>query len=299
MSFQSQYSFIAPGSFLTHSAPGYRITKYIDPSRFTYADLEKYIENLEAMKLHALTSDLPIPEVDDRYRVKVYIYCPPCACQVAAALDICCYRDKEDFVDFYVRIDHRLMTTCSASVSRIEGLISVIEHLKEKEKILQSFYNSEVPKLKAIDREWLERRIDDYAEEDSLEMLSPEKQLARIAKLHKEEDSCAAIILLGEADYCIPLMGSPPFPPSESGRLKETRLFRAQQECRAQQEYDQPANRWSWKIDYMGTYSPRPPLPPRRPPPVKPDDNTNMQAMESAQHSTKRPRSSISDEAGC
>ncbi len=102
MSFQREYSFIAPGSFLTQSAPGYRITKHIEPSRFNWGHL----------------------------RDNVYIYCPPCACQVATALDICQYRDSKDKVEFIIRIDPQQITSCSMSASRIEGLISVIEQLK-------------------------------------------------------------------------------------------------------------------------------------------------------------------------
>ena len=289
MSFQNIYSIIAPGTVRTHSAPGYRITKHIDPQNFTYVDLEKYVENLDALKVDAITEGKPAPEVDDRHRVRVYIYCPPCACQVATAFDICKYSDKKDFVEFYIRIDHRQRTSCSASVSRIEGLISVIDHLKKKEKNYhQSHRDFEMDRLKAIDREWLERQVYHYTEEDRLATLSPANQLARIAELHKDEQPCAAIILLGEADYCIPLMGALPFRPFEPGGLpRETQLFRSWQKP------DPLLKRFCWERDYMGTYSSKAPLPPRRPVPA---DSDTTQRLESAQRILKRPRSSTSEE---
>lgn len=289
MSFQNIYSIIAPGTVRTHSAPGYRITKLIDPQKFSYVDLDKYVENLDALKVDAIREGKPAPEVATHHRVRVYIYCPPCACQIATAFDICEYSDKKDFVEFCIRIDHRQRTSCSASVSRIEGLISVIDHLKEKEKNYhQSHRDFEMDRLKAIDREWLERQIYHYTEEDRLAMLSPANQLARIAELHKGERPCAAIILLGEVDYCIPLMGALPFRPFEPGGLpRETQLFRSWQ------KYDRLLKGWCWERDYMGTYSSKAPLPPRRPVPA---DSDTTQTLESAQRISKRPRSSTSEE---
>lgn len=291
MSFLGGDSFIAPGSVQTRSAPGYRITKYIDPSNFTYVDLEKYVENQNAMRAHAIANDEIAPETHDRYHVKVYIYCPPCACQIATALDICLYRDKKDFVDFCIRIEHRLKTCCSVSSSKIEGLIPVIDYITRLD-IGGALSNRKVERLKAIDREWLERKIHDYTEADHFETVSPKTQLSRIAKLHKNESesSTAAIIMLGEADYSIPLIGAPPFLPFESGRLpRENQIFRNWQ------EYLYAPKERFWKRKSIGTYSAKDPLPPTRPAPV---DSSTARTLERAQHGSKRPRSSDSDEEG-
>ena len=285
MSFQEQYDFVAPGSVRTRSAPGYRITKYIDPKKFTYADLESYYENQNALKANAVAMGETVPDDDGRYHVRVYIYCPPCACQIATALGICVYRHKKDLVDFVIRIDHRLKTCCSASFSRFEGLVSVIDYIKEREKI-EKLFDWEVAKLEAIDREWVERRVSDYTEEHHLATLSSASQLARIAGFHKGEKSCAAIVMLGEADYSIPLMGAPPFPPLESGPLpRETHIFRNEVNI----------NRWQWDRVFLGTYTPRNPLPPKPPAPRSLD---TAKTSESAQRGSKRPRSSTSDAEG-
>ena len=290
MAFEWKHSFIAPASFQTLSAPGYRITKYINPSEFTSADLERYVENLNARKSYAITHNEPEPEDDGRYRIKVYIYCAPCACQVATALDICWHSDKKAFMDFCIRIDHRQKTSCSLSASKIEGLISVVDHLKEEEtKGGWALSDMRAKHMKSIDREWLEQQIYDYTEEDRLATPSPANQLFRIAKFHGEEHSCAAIVLLGEADYCVPLMEAPPFRPFESGRLpRETQLFRYSQKYST-------SNKWCWERNYMGTYSPRAPLSPRRPAPAGSD---TTETLESAQRGSKRPRSAIEDQEG-
>ena len=286
MSFVGGNSFIAPGSVQTRSAPGYRITKYIHPSNFTYVDLEKYVENQNAMRAHAIANDEVAPEDHDRYHVRVYIYCPPCACQIATALDICLYRDKKDFVEFYIRIEHRLKTCCSASSSRIEGLVSVVDYITRTE-IGSSQLDTTVEKLKVIDREWLERQIYDYTEADRFETLSPADQLTRIARTHRfsPNPSVAAIIMLGEVDYNVPLMVAPPFRPFESGRLpRENQLFR-----------NWLGFQCSWEREFLGTYSAKYPLPPKRPAPV---DSSTAQTLERAQRGSKRPRSSASDEEG-
>ena len=286
MSFMNQHSFIAPGSVRTKTSPGYRIARHIDPSRFTHTNLERYIENQDIMKARAIEHDESEPEENDRYRLKVYIYCPPCACQIATALDICVYRNNRSFVDFYIRIDHRLITGCSASVSRVEGTVSVIQYLKQME-ITNYLVNREVDRLKSIDREWLERQAYEYTEEDRSETVLQANQLARIAGLHRSQDACAAIILLGEADYCIPLMGIPPFRPFEPGGLPgETQLFKYWQ------DKDYVRQKWSWEREYMGTYSSKTPLPPKKPASVQSD---TMPMTGTVQHGSKRPRSSTSE----
>lgn len=288
MSFQQKYSCVAPGSARTRSAPGYRIAKYVDPGLFTYADLGTYFENQNALRANAVARGEGVPDDGGLYHVTAYIYCPPCACQIATALDICRYRDKKDLVDFVIRIDHRLETCCSASFSRVEGLVSVIDYIKEKEKS-DTLLNWEVEVLEAIDREWVEQQVGDYTEEDHLASLPPTSQLARIASFHKKELSCAAIVILGEADYSIPMMGAPYFHLLEPGTLpRETSIFR-NVPVRSQ------SDEWYWVREYMGTYTSRNPLPPKKPAPI--GLNTD-QTPESIQHGSKRPRSSTPDAEG-
>ena len=288
MSFQHQYSCVAPGSIRTRSAPGYRIAKYINPSRFTYVDLETYYGNQNTLKANAATRGEDMPDDDGRYHVRVYIYCPPCACQIATALNVCENRDKRDIVDFVIRIDHRLKTCCSASFSRVEGLVSVIDYIKEREKSA-TLEDWELERLKAIDREWVEQQIVDYTDEDYLAALPPSRDLGRIAGFHEREELCAAVVMVGEADYMIPLIGVPPLPQLESGPLaRENYIFRNEQK-RSQ------SGVWYWDRQFIGTYTSSNPLPPKRPAPIASD---TAQMSESTPRGSKRPRSSTSDAEG-
>ena len=289
--FLEKYSFIAEGSIRTHSAPGYRITKYVDPSEFTHINIKNYLLDQQFRKTHAIAKEKGVTEDNINLHVWVYIYCPPCVCQIATALDICRYNHQKAFVNFCIRVDHRLKTTCSASSSRIEGVISILNHLKETEKD-KSLQNYPVEDLKVFDREWLEQQVWDYTEDNDSTRVSPANQLARIAGFHSRDDpflSCAAIVFLGEADYIIPLMGVPPFRPFEPGRQpRETQLFRSWQEYMGSDE-------WSWQRQFLGTYSPKFPLPTKRPAPV---DSEETHAMEYAERSPKRSKNSTSDQEG-
>ena len=79
---------------------------------------------------------------------------------------------------------------------------------------------------------------------------------------HTNEDLCAAIIIIEEADYCIPLMGSAPFPPFKPRRMsQETQLYRSNQDYR-------PLGNWHWQRHYMGSYTPKEPPTKKRPAPM-------------------------------
>ena len=226
MSFSDKHSFIPSRTWYTGSSPGYWIAKDVEPQRFTTIDLEKCAETHRALQEIAQMDDLP---TKDQFLVKLYIYCPPCACQVATALGICVSVNRSRHLDIRIRVDYRQSTGCSISSSRIDGLVLLIDYIKSEETKL---YVSEQDnkKLEAIDRQWLEQIVYDYEEEVQITTPSPATQLSHVFRPHKNEELCAAIIILGEADYCIPLVESPPFPPFKPGRTpQETQLYRLTQ----------------------------------------------------------------------
>ena len=195
-----------------------------------------------------MSQELTLP-ADDQFSVKVYVYCPPCACQVATAFDICFYLNKSRYLDACLRVNEHQPTCSSSSSSRIEGLASLVDHAKVEESTANGDSGYINQKLSAFDRQWHEQIIDDYEEEVQITPLSPSDQLARIVRSHERENLCAAIIVLGEADYSVPLISSPPFPPFKPGRSpEETRLYRFYQTHSF-------ALSWHWRRQYMGTYT--------------------------------------------
>ena len=286
MSFTDKHCFIPSRTSYTGSSPGYWIAEHIKPQNFTFIDLEKFVENHVALQAHAIAElrDLPI---ENQFSVKLYVYCPPCACQVATALNICQSVNKSRHLDIRIRVDYRQSTSCSMSSSRIDGLVSLIDYIKTEESKSQISENAD-KRLKAIDRQWLEQIVYDYEEEVQMTTQSPANQLCHIVRPHQDESLCAAIIILGEADYCIPLMEAPPFPPSKPGRTpQETQLYRMFQ------TFDSTALKphWSWRRHYMGTYSRKEPLKKKRPAPVMLDTGTEGHESEprSKRSSTSQP----------
>ena len=251
--------FVPPGAYQIGSSPGHWIAKDIDPQKFTSIDLEKLAETHRTLQVHAIDEGETALPIESQFSVKLYIYCPPCACQIATALEICRSAGKSLYLDIRIRVDYRQPTSCSLSSSRIDGLASLIDYIKRQESS-SDLSEYEKADLKAVDRQWLEQTIYDYEEEVQITTPSPANRLSHIVRPHKGEDSCAAIVILGEADYCIPLMGAPPFPPFKTGRMpQETQLYRSIQ------GYD---HKWHWKRHYMGTYSRRYPLTKKRPVPM-------------------------------
>ncbi len=124
MSLKHSYSdsFIAPGSLQTGSAPGYSLAKRIHAQEFFVVDLAAYTEAQEAQRVRYLRDSDELPDQFSPYVVHVYIHCPPCACQIATALDICVYHQKSPFVEHHIRIDHRRPSTAVHLCQILRGL---------------------------------------------------------------------------------------------------------------------------------------------------------------------------------
>ena len=279
-------SFLAKGSLQTGSAPGYRIAKRIDAQVWSTADLSAYTEAQDMQRVRYLMDgeEGELPYLFNSYVVHVYVHCPPCACQIATALDICVYHQKSPFVEFHIRIDHHRPASCCPSTSNIDGLISIVQYLKEAER--QDLGSRYAEMLKAFDREWLDHAIYHASEDEIVQRPSPEDQVSHIMGYYNSRKECqrtAAIVILGEADYCIRLMDASPFPPIESGRVpREDQIFMMYQ------RYIRPGE-WRWQREYVGNYSPKAPIVSSRPPTSSSKD---LEAEKSSAESRKRPRSS-------
>ena len=283
-------SFLARGSLQTGSAPGYRIAKRIDAQVFSTADLAAYTEAQDTQRLRYLQDgeEGELPDQFNSYVVHVYMYCPPCACQIATALDICVYHQKSPFVEFHIRIDHYRPTSCCPSISNIDGLISIVQYLKEEER--KELVGRWAETLKAFDREWLDHAIYYAGSDEIKQTASPEDQLNRIIGYHNEDQRTAAIVILGEADYSIRLMDAGPFPPIESGRVpREDQIFMMSQRYRYTTQYTTQRLEMRWHREYVGNYSPKAPIVSSQPPTSSSKD---LEADRSSAESRKRPRNS-------
>ncbi|KAL8854796.1 MAG: hypothetical protein Q9221_000302 [Calogaya cf. arnoldii] len=243
-------SFIPAMAQTTRSFPGRWIGKLIDPRQFTYMDFDRYEEYLHSMDSREINDGYEATSTG-RFSMQVYLYCAPCSCQVASALQVAQSLGQFPHLDACVRVDYRLQSSCSISSSGINGIQSVISYVKELENSV-SLSRPESARLEVIDRQWLEQVVHNYEDEPQRLSESPATKLSHIVSDHYQEQNCAALIILREADYCIPLVGAPPFPPLSKGKVpRETELYRMSQRGSNQKRH--------WERRYMGTYTAKPP----------------------------------------
>ncbi|KAL8791869.1 MAG: hypothetical protein Q9195_005531 [Heterodermia aff. obscurata] len=277
-----KYSYVTRGGIRAHTAPGYRIGENIEPEDFTHIDLGQYLQNHESLRARAAENGEYLPEEVIRYKVKIYVYCSPCACQIATALDICKHTGTSPLVTLHIRIDYRQATSCCAPSSGIDGISSVIDHLKDIERKDNDFFlSSRVP---LIDRCWLEQMEYCAGEPEEAPASSPESQMTRIVNYHSGAKDVAAVVILGEADYCVPLLGARPLPSFEMGsRFRENMMFMLEQ-TRSK------ALGRHWQRSYLGTYSSKSPIIGK---PSLPATVDKRQSDDEPEEKNKRPKTMI------
>ena len=111
--------------------------------------------------------------------------------------------------------------------------------------------------LKAFDREWLDHAIYHAGEDEIVQTPSPKDQLSHIIGHHDTDQHTAAIVVLGEADYCIRLVDAGAFPHIESGRVpREDQIFMMRQ----RDIYTTQRRECWWEREYEAITPQRPPL---------------------------------------
>ena len=255
----TKYCFAATGSRLTGSSPGNWIAQEINPQKFTNIDLEKNTGQYQTLLALAIENGESAPPESDIFAVKVYIYCAPCVCQIATAVNIGLKANEPRNLNVRIRVDFRLGTSCSMSSSRLDGLTSSIDYIKIQER--QSLM---VEVLKLFDRQWMEQSIfddddDDHEDKHQNHTTAPSlgSDFSHIVRVHSEDELTGPIVILGEADFCIPFMGAPPFPPFKPGRMpKETQIYQHMQKY---------TTNYRWCRQFLGTYTQQEPLEKKRP----------------------------------
>ena len=189
---------------------------------------------------------------------KVYIYCPPCICQVWTAFRICkgAKGPEEALLQFCVRIDDRLTATCCRASSNTAKLISITEQIRSIEmdgKHLYPFYQGK--NIKYIDRDWIDQRL--YDQEDELFQASAVGEARSLAFIFDQfpKKDVSAVIVLGERDHLVPMLQYPPFQKYEK-TLRENQFFQVKRQAAT-------TNEWSWSLKYLGSFTAKKTKPPQ------------------------------------
>lgn len=207
----------------------------------------------------SFTTDDELYRTDPKSYVKatvvvahIYIYCAPCACQIHTAFDLCTGEGVSKHFDFRIRIDDQLVSSCCPADVGIYGLISVIQEIKEIERKNPHSRLFRERDFDFIDRPWIEKRIYDVEENQSLPrpIMNSSSRIPSIFTDHANDEKCASIVVLGEADHYASVMQMPPF-------LSNARMPRETEVFKMSKSYNSQENCYFWKRNYMGTYSPK------------------------------------------
>jgi hypothetical protein len=136
----------------------------------------------------------------------VYIHTSPCQWAIQTAVDIAGALNNDQF-KVVVRVDDRISNSCFQSTAdRIAVLQSMLAHLDTLELYVGVPWNY-------LDRTWLDQRLyslesDFAATNDSLPMSST----MDIFSKENYQGPFAGLIIMGEVDFCTPLLQAEPFP---------------------------------------------------------------------------------------
>jgi hypothetical protein len=236
---KSENSILAPSS-RSHWSIGRRVIDTLDPDLFTTLSLDTLIKRSHY-------DELVDSHKTDRPVGIIYIYCAPCACLMATALEICRQASTRAnaFFSFLIRPDDRLASSCCSNADRGIGLVSLVEGIRNYEITA----SSSLEDLEFVDKQWIEKRLFEIDELDQVQPSTDISEMARgIFKSH-ESSKKSTIIILGELDYCLPIMHCPPFP-LKPRIARETEIFQMQAERSGDQNL--------WRRKYLGTYTPKP-----------------------------------------
>lgn len=166
-----------------------------------FEGLQRSSHDVQAVAIRRINQMLPFGII--------YIHTNPCQCAIQTAL---CIADalNDDYLKAVVRIDERISSSCFRSIAdRIVVLQSMLAHLDT----LEPFAGPSSKSLwRHMDRTWLDQRLytleSDLTTEDSSAMSSA----TDIFSEENYPNHFAGLIIVGEVDFCTPLLQAEPFP---------------------------------------------------------------------------------------
>ncbi|MCJ1398699.1 hypothetical protein MMC11_001900 [Xylographa trunciseda] len=175
---------------------------------------------------------------------RVYIHCGPCACAIQTALKLTWVNRASEYVDYAIRIDERLPTSCRRSSAAIEVLAAIHDTIDG----YQVTYGDKSKSIGFIDCPELEKQIYNL-EQETTSHFGPANILHTILNEYqdiKHANSVAAIVIIAEADTIHSSLEGQRFY-SEARKPRDTDIFTF--------EFAQENDEWKWRRRYEGAYS--------------------------------------------
>jgi Prion-inhibition and propagation len=235
---------------------GRRLTDCLDwPSLLQSEDHSKVLQNCRPDQT-AETSTYKLPKA---YRkiAKMFILCPPCLCQLHTALLICLGAEVSPLLEFCIRIDDRLPSSCCRGGQPSERLKSFdqrIKYLEGRMTAAKAVPIQAANNIGRIDCPWLEKRIF-RVEGDLIEPLFAEDPSAivsdMLADCTDKRLPTAGIVILGELSCCNVILEDV-FMTRSARKPRETDIYELKR------SRDEIAKVDRWTRAYAGAYARRP-----------------------------------------
>ena len=183
----------------------------------------------------------------------VHVYCAPCVRQIHTAFDICRGSNISPLFEFSIRVDDRIPSSCCPDTKGIDGLVSLINWIKETEYETPWKLARGQSSLHLLDRPWIEERIY-QAEQETYQPSYWDDPPGNIRRIYNEvsfeSGEKSIVVILGEVGPISLMMECPPFP-QDARKPRETEMF----------EIYRPRNSETWLRNYIGSYSRNPKMP--------------------------------------
>lgn len=225
-------------SHLANETPPWDLTSRL----FSTINLARLGVNIDRLLELQRDADLEGKELAIQ-KYKVYIYCAPCICQIWTAFRICkgVQGPAKAVFQMCVRIDDRLMATCCQVPSNTAGLAAVVEQIRSIE-----MDGNHREHIEHIDRDWIDQRL--YDQEDDIFQISAVGEARSLSCIFDQfpYGYLAAVIILGERDFLVPMLQYSPFQTSER-TLRENQFFQVKRQVNDSE--------WRWSLKYLGSFT--------------------------------------------
>lgn len=230
-------------NFVGRQSLGKRIIAQVNMENFSDQDLNAIIREENLLREHYGN----LYEVEAR--ANFYMYCAPCLRLLHTAMKIGCDAQANMLVNFHIRVDDRLKSTCCENTNRGQRLVDLIDSLKTAET---SDAESSARLYDLLDRTWMEQRIynieEDAQPHNEHDTLTA-RQLDHIFNPDGyDEKTTAGIIVLGEVAEITKIMESQPF-------VRSSRMPRPTEIFKMEPSYDQTAKETWYQRRPLGTYT--------------------------------------------
>ena len=177
-------------------------------NRYRYFQPYGYTEIFENMNNSSYElQELIVERIRDMYPFGIiYVHTSPCLWAIQTAMDIAAALNRGQ-LKATVRIDDKISSSCFQSAAEriiaLQSLLAYLDTLKPGQGLNGKY----------LDRIWLDQRLYSLESDFSIaDNILPRSSIKDIFSENNYPDPFAGLIIVGEVDFCTPLLQAEPFP---------------------------------------------------------------------------------------